>query len=120
MDESEEGSVDSQAWYQLEMLRAQHCVLVEDLEQSKCTTGEESGDDEALREKSLLTAACWQLRDNNDFNHDLEYHVEQDSDAALELAAVAVATDLTSASSDLPQKILGMLNWEVRKPLLTG
>lgn len=118
MNEGEKSGVDSQAWYQLEMLRAQHCVLFEDLEQSTTRPKtEENGDEEALRERSLLTAACWQLRDNNDSstNKHAEYHAKQDCDSALELAAVAVAADLTSMPPGLPHKISETLDWEVRK-----
>lgn len=120
VNEEGEGDIDSKAWYQLEMLRAQHCVLVEDLEQSTCTTAEESGDDESLRERALLAVACWQLRDNNDSNANAEFNAEEDSDAALELAAVAVAADLTSAPSDVPQKISDTLDWEVSRDLATS
>lgn len=89
-------------------------MLVENLEQS-WATAKECGDDDALRDRSLLTAACWQLRDNSDGSKDTEHAKQDDSDAALELAAVAVAADLTSASSDLSQKILDALDWEVRR-----
>ncbi|CAM9215091.1 unnamed protein product, partial [Hapterophycus canaliculatus] len=101
----EGNQVDSQAWYHLEMLRAQHGVLVEDLEKSDAPS---DGGDDPLRDVSLLTAARWQLRDEG--TQDAE--AKQEGDAALELAAVAVAAELTSRSSGLPQKVLNSLDWE--------
>lgn len=105
--EREATPVDSQAWYQLEMLRAQHGVLMEDLEKSDTIS---DGAEDLLRDTSLLTAACWQLRDEGPQASE----AKQDGDAALELAAVAVAADLTSTSSDLAEKILDTFDWEVR------
>ncbi|CAM9104938.1 unnamed protein product [Scytosiphon promiscuus] len=103
--ERQENPVDPQAWYQLEMLRAQHGVLVEDLEKSGVPS---DAKDDPLRDTSRLKAACWQLRDEG--SQDKE--VEQDGGAALELAAVAIAAELTSTSSSLAQKILDTLDWE--------
>lgn len=99
--------VDPQAWYQLETLRAQHGVLMEDLEKSDPPS---DGGDDPLRDTSLFTAACWQLRDEGS----QAAEAEREGDAALELAAVAIAADLTATPSGLPQKILDSLDWEVR------
>ncbi|CAN0471249.1 unnamed protein product, partial [Ectocarpus sp. 8 AP-2014] len=108
---SDEGNqVDSQAWYRLEMLRAQHCVLVEDLQRSE--SAEVDKDDDALHQASLLTAACWQLRDNGSS----DAGNEQGTAAALELAAAVVAAGLTSGSSDLSRRMMDMLRWEGQAP----
>lgn len=105
----EGGRVDPQAWYQLEMLRAQHGVLVEDLGRS-----DDGGGDVGLRDRTLLTAACWQLGDN-DGSPGTAGEARRDGNAVLELAAVAVAADLTTGSSGLAQKIDVALEWEVRR-----
>ncbi len=110
-----EGSqVDPKAWYHLEMLRAQHDVLVEDLE--RCDRAAEGADeDNPLRERSLLAAACWQLRDN-EASHDAGDDPRgRDSDAVQELAAVAVAADMTLKPSGLARIILETLDWEVKR-----
>ncbi|CAN0471603.1 unnamed protein product, partial [Ectocarpus sp. 8 AP-2014] len=107
---SDEGNqVDSQAWYRLEMLRAQHCVLVEDLQRSESADVDQ--DEDALRQASLLTAACWQLRDNGSS----DAGNEQGTAAALELAAAVVAAGLTSGSFDLSRRMMDTLCWEARR-----
>lgn len=107
---SDEGNqVGSQAWYRLEMLRAQHCVLVEDLQRSE--SADVGKDDDPLRQASLLTAACWQLRDNGSS----DAGNEQGTAAALELAAAVVAAGLTSGSSDFSRRMMDTLRWEARK-----
>lgn len=98
----------SEAWHTLEMLRAQYHVLVKDLELVPVAGG---GD--PLRERSLLQAACWQLLNDQS----VDEHTDQDKVAALEqeareLAAVAVAVDLTS-SSRLVQELVSTFGYEV-------
>ena len=121
------------------MLRAQHGVLVEDLE--RCDRGDAADDggggDAGLRERALFTAACWQLRSNEGGSSpsataEEEEGGRRESEAALELAAVAVAAELTAtaaaeaeaaaaaaaevvAASGLTQKIENALEWEVRR-----
>lgn len=113
----EESRVDPREWYQLEVLRAQHGVLVEDLERSDDDAAAEGGGggggDEGLRERTLLTAACWQLRDNDGSPGAAEGEARRHGDAELELAAVVVAAGLTSASSGLAQTVHEALEWEV-------
>ncbi|CAB1114212.1 unnamed protein product [Ectocarpus sp. CCAP 1310/34] len=96
------------------MLRAQHCVLVEDLQRSE--SADVGEDDDPLRQASLLTAACWQLRDNGSS----DAGNEQGTTAALELAAAVVAAGLTSASSDLSRRMMDTLRWEGQAPPLEG
>ncbi|CAM9105353.1 unnamed protein product [Ectocarpus fasciculatus] len=94
------------------MLRAQHCVLVEDLQRSE--SADVGKDDDPLRQASLLTAACWQLRDNGSS----DAGNEQGTAAALELAACVVAAGLTSGSSDLSRRMMDTLRWEGQAPPL--
>lgn len=100
----------SKAWRNVEMLRAQHQVLVQEVEQSNL-----EGDADSLHEISRLQAACWQL--HNDKQRGPEAAKERAIAGlelpALELAAIAVAVDFTS-SSGLSQKILGCFDCEVR------
>jgi len=96
------------------MLRAQHGVLVEDLERCDRPAEGAAGDD-PLRERSLLTAACWQLREN-DTSRGAENTGGRDSgNVVLELAAVAVAADMTQKPSALARIILETLEWEVKR-----
>lgn len=97
----------SEAWNKFEMLRAEHHVLVEDLEQAPVAGG---GD--PLRERSLLQASCWQLlNDQSDADTDQDQVISLELEAQ-ELAAVAVAVDLTS-SSGLAQELVGTFGCEV-------
>lgn len=81
---------ESEALYTLEMLRGQHQVLVDNAERAKRTN------EDFLDGGSLLKAACWQLcedvvPDAKMVRNDVET-VER---AALDIAALAVAVDLT-------------------------
>lgn len=97
----------SQSRCNLQVLRAQLDMLLQDLERSK------AGRVDPLRERSLLQAACWQLRNERPLDGEsLQDSVAALELAALEMAALTVAVDETS-SPGLGLQIERILRYEV-------
>lgn len=89
------GDTSTQAWYKLQVLRAQLKLLVEDLERSNDESVGDTLDDPSVR----LRAACWQWCNEASLDDasGQEGVVIMES-CALELASLAVAVDFTSCS----------------------